>query len=75
VAVFKSQTISLIGLVGELITVEVDISDGLPNFTLLGLPDTALNESKERVRTAITNSNSKVGKSKDYSFLIACVVT
>ena len=58
-AVFKSQTISLIGLVGELITVEVDISDGLPNFTLLGLPDTALNESKERVRTAITNSNLK----------------
>lgn len=58
-AVFKSQTISLIGLVGELITVEVDISDGLPNFILLGLPDTALNESKERVRTAISNSNLK----------------
>jgi magnesium chelatase family protein len=58
-SVFKSQTIALIGLNGELITVEVDISDGLPSFTLLGLPDAALNESRERVRTAITNSNLK----------------
>lgn len=58
-AVFKTKTIALIGLVGELITVEVDISDGLPSFTLLGLPDAALNESRERVRTAITNSNFK----------------
>ena len=58
-AVFKTQTIALIGLVGELITVEVDISDGLPTFTLLGLPDAALNESRERVRTAISNSNLK----------------
>ena len=57
--VFKAQTISLIGLIGELITVEVDITDGLPTFTLLGLPDAALNESRERVRSAISNSNFK----------------
>ena len=63
-AVFKTQTIALIGLVGELITVEVDISDGLPSFTLLGLPDAALNESRERVRTAISNSNHKISNRK-----------
>ena len=58
-AIFKVQTISLVGLVGQLITVEVDIGDGLPNFTLLGLPDAALNESRDRVRSAIVNSNLK----------------
>lgn len=58
-AVFKTLTIALIGLVGELITVEVDITDGLPTFTLLGLPDAALNESRERVRSALLNSNLK----------------
>jgi magnesium chelatase family protein len=64
VAVFKTQTITLIGLIGELITVEVDVSNGLPSFTLLGLPDAALNESRERVRTAISNSNLKLGNRK-----------
>ena len=58
-AIFKVLTISLVGLVGQLITVEVDIGDGLPNFTLLGLPDAALNESRDRVRSAIVNSNLK----------------
>ena len=51
-----TSTVSLTGLIGNLIDVEVDISEGLPGFTLLGLPDAALSESKERVRAAITNS-------------------
>jgi len=51
-----TSTVSLTGLVGNFIDVEVDISEGLPGFTLLGLPDAALSESKERVRAAITNS-------------------
>ena len=48
--------VALTGLAGNLIQVEVDISEGLPGFTLLGLPDTALSESRERVRAAVTNS-------------------
>ena len=36
--------------------VEVDISRGLPSFTIVGLPDTAVQESRERVRAAIKNS-------------------
>jgi magnesium chelatase family protein len=44
------------GLEGHLIRVEVDIADGLPNYTLLGLPDTALTESRDRVRSALVNS-------------------
>jgi magnesium chelatase family protein len=46
----------LVGLSGNTVTVEVDISDGLPHYNLLGLPDAALNESRDRVRAALTNS-------------------
>jgi magnesium chelatase family protein len=51
-----TSTVSLSGLIGNLIDVEVDISDGLPGYILLGLPDAALNESKDRVRAALVNS-------------------
>lgn len=51
-----TKAIALSGIKGELVTVEVDISDGLPGYSLLGLPDTALSESRERVRAAIINS-------------------
>ncbi|MEG2290271.1 MAG: YifB family Mg chelatase-like AAA ATPase [Clostridium sp.] len=44
------------GLDGILITVEVDISKGIPNFNIVGLPDTSIKEAKERVRSAILNS-------------------
>lgn len=44
------------GLDGILITVEVDISKGVPNFNIVGLPDTSIKEAKERVRAAILNS-------------------
>lgn len=43
------------GLEGFLIDVEVDISKGLPQFTIVGLPDTSVKEAKERVRAAIIN--------------------
>jgi len=46
----------LVGLSGNTVIVEVDISDGLPHYNLLGLPDAALNESRDRVRAAFTNS-------------------
>jgi len=46
----------LVGLSGNTVIVEVDISDGLPHYNLLGLPDAALNESRDRVRAALTNS-------------------
>lgn len=49
--------VGLQGLAGNLVTVEVDIADGLPAYTLLGLPDAALSESRDRVRSALTNSN------------------
>jgi len=51
------KTMSLHGLDGYLINVEVDISSGMPSWDIVGLPDTSVKESKERVRTAIKNSD------------------
>ncbi len=52
----KIKSYSLFGLKGFLVDVEVDVSNGLPSFEIVGLPDTAIKESKERVRSAIKNS-------------------
>ena len=50
------KTMSLHGLDGYLIEVQVDVSPGMPEWTIVGLPDTSVKEAKERVRTAIKNS-------------------
>jgi len=57
-ALARVRSIALVGITGHVVDVEVDISDGLPGYTLLGLPDAALSESKERVRSALINSGA-----------------
>ena len=52
----KIKTCTLQGLEGNIIEVESDLSNGLPQFNIVGLADTSIKESKERVRTAIKNS-------------------
>jgi magnesium chelatase family protein len=52
----RTQSVALHGIDGEIVTVEVDIAPGIPSFALLGLPDSALQESRERVRSALSNS-------------------
>jgi len=52
----KVFTCAVVGLEGAIVEVEVDISPGLPSFTIVGLPDTAVQEARERVRAAIRNS-------------------
>ncbi len=52
----KALTCAIIGLDGSLVEAEVDISPGLPQFHIVGLPDAAVTEAKERVRAAIRNS-------------------
>ena len=54
-----TQSVALLGLDGHVVTVEVDIADGLPMYVLLGLPDAALSESRDRVRSAIVNCGEK----------------
>lgn len=53
----QSLGVALVGLDGHLVRVEVDIADGLPGYVLLGLPDAALTESRDRVRSALVNSS------------------
>jgi magnesium chelatase family protein len=52
----KVRTAAVVGLEGHLVDVEVDISSGLPAMTIVGLPDAAVQEARERVRAAIRNS-------------------
>ena len=52
----KVVSCAIVGLEGAIVEVEVDISPGLPQFTIVGLPDTAVQEARERVRAAIRNS-------------------
>lgn len=52
----KVYTCAVVGLDGELVEVEVDIAQGLPRFNVVGLPDAAVQEARERVRAAVRNS-------------------
>ena len=51
-----SQSCAVVGLEGYIVRVEVDISPGLPKFNVVGLPDAAVQEARERVRAALRNS-------------------
>jgi magnesium chelatase family protein len=55
----RVRSVALHGVVGELIVVEADVSPGLPGLFFSGLPDAALNESPERVRSAIANTGER----------------
>ena len=55
----KVKSTAVVGLEGAVVEVEVDISPGLPSFTIVGLPDKAVQEARERVRSAIRNSYYK----------------
>jgi magnesium chelatase family protein len=52
----KASSVALIGVDALEVTVEVDVAPGLPNFQVVGLPDQAVSEARERVRAAIKNS-------------------
>jgi len=54
--VSRVNSSAVIGVDGFLVEVETDILNGLPSFTIVGLPDKAVDESRERVRSAIKNS-------------------
>lgn len=52
----KTMSMGLVGIDGFPVTVEADLSQGLPGFDVVGLPDTAVRESRDRVRAAIKNN-------------------
>lgn len=60
----KIYSIAVNGLESEVIEIEVDINAGLPSFTIVWLPDTSVQESKERLRCAFKSSNCKLPSSR-----------
>jgi magnesium chelatase family protein len=64
VALARTYSVALVGVRGHLIEVEADIASGLPATILVGLPDTALREARDRIRAAIVNSGESWPNSK-----------
>ncbi|BBZ05092.1 hypothetical protein MCHIJ_45290 [Mycolicibacterium chitae] len=58
-ALGRAYSVGVTGLQGELVEIEADITSGLPGVHLVGLPDTAVQESRNRVRSAVTNSGGE----------------
>lgn len=52
----RTKCVALVGIEGQVVDVEADAASGLPAFTIVGLPDAALGEARDRVRAAIGNS-------------------
>ena len=52
----RTWAVALVGLEGSMVEVEADIGQTLPAFSIVGLPDAALNEARERLRAAARNS-------------------
>lgn len=59
VSVCRVYSLSLFGIDALPVEVEVDVGAGLPGFSIVGLPDAAVQEARERVRVAISNSGYK----------------
>ena len=55
----RAYSVAVRGLDGEIVEIEADITSGLPGVHLVGLADAALQESRDRVRSAITNSGNQ----------------
>ncbi|HVA60304.1 MAG TPA: YifB family Mg chelatase-like AAA ATPase [Mycobacteriales bacterium] len=58
-ALARTRTVALVGIDGHAVEVEADLAPGLPGCTLIGLPDAALHEARDRVRAAIANSRER----------------
>ena len=57
--VARTHSIALVGVEGHPVEIETDIENGLPGLLLVGLPDTALREARDRIRAAIINSGEQ----------------
>lgn len=52
----RTTSVAVVGVDGQLVEVQADLADGLPGVTMIGLPDAALHEARDRIRAAIVNS-------------------
>lgn len=58
-ALARTRSVALLGVRGHLVEIEADIAAGLPGVSLIGLPDAALAEARDRIRAAIVNSGQR----------------
>ncbi len=58
-ALARTHSVALVGVQGHIVQVEADIANGLVGMILVGLPDTALREARDRIRSAIINSGEQ----------------
>ncbi|GAA1950492.1 YifB family Mg chelatase-like AAA ATPase [Agromyces allii] len=62
--VARTHAVALLGLTGSIVEVEADLSAQLPGFSIIGLPDAALGEARERVRAAAVNAGCPLPQRK-----------
>jgi magnesium chelatase family protein len=55
-ALARTLSVAVVGVEGQLVEVQADLADGLPGVTMIGLPDAALHEARDRIRAAVVNS-------------------
>ena len=55
-ALARTTSVAVVGVEGQLVEIQADLADGLPGVTMIGLPDAALQEARDRIRAAIVNS-------------------
>jgi magnesium chelatase family protein len=55
----RTYSVALVGVTGQVVEIEADIANGLVGMILVGLPDTALREARDRIRAAIVNSGEE----------------
>ena len=60
----KTHTAAVLGITAFPVEIETHAENGLPQFVVVGLPDSAVRESKERVQTALKNSNILIAQKK-----------
>ncbi len=63
-ALARTHSVALVGVEGHLVEIEADIAQGLPATILVGLPDTALREARDRIRAAIVNTGESWPQTK-----------
>ena len=65
----RVHSITVIGIEARHVEVEVDFASGMPNFIMVGLPDSAVRESKDRVQSAVKNSEHISPRSREINTL------
>ena len=63
-AIGRAFAVAVRGLDGTIVEIEADITGGLPGFQLVGLPDAAVQEARDRVRAAISNAGADWPKTR-----------